>query len=460
MTNPPQEEQLEQWIHPVTGERAQLNLGGQGTVVEFGGQRVTHLAPPFDLAAEKEKLRRETEQNWHPMIVHSWFRNLESQFGSPEAARQHFLGLGFPEALWDELLHFKEQEAQARLGRTHRLPLPAESLLDQPDIRRRFAAVWAEAVQIVPPSPDTTLRGGQAALRERGFLRVTARRPDGSLWLPPALEGDRPALEASERPVLRLAADPGRTPKPWESQVGGTPYRRLGSPWPVSREDEPRPLVFLAQLNFAEINPEGRALPDFPSTGLLQFFILNADFYGAELSFDWTDDTGFRVLYLPDVVEDVTKLDRSVPPISVPDDLWFELPFDPPHHAYDQRPWPVPAVALRAVPDREPISGADEGRAALLGLPAQVWDDEAASAKVSALYALSPGGHKVGGFPDFTQPDPRNDSERGWPLLLQLDSDPSLNLLWGDRGTANFFIRPEDLEKLDFSRVAYHWDCG
>lgn len=459
MTNPPQEEQLEQWIHPVTGERAQLNLGGQETVVEFGDQRVTHLAPPFDLAAEKEKLRRETEQNWHPMIVHSWFRNLESQFGSPEAARQHFLGLGFPEALWDELLHFKEQETQARLGRTHRLPLPAGSLLDQPEIRRLFASVWADAVQIVPPPPETTLHGQQAALREQGFLRVTARRPDGSLWLPPVLEADRPALEASERPVVRLAADPERTPRPWESRVGGTPYRLRGSAWPLSRGEEPRPLVFLAQINFAEINPGGRVLPDFPSAGLLQFFILNADFYGAELSFNWTDDTGFRVLYLPEVVAEEAGLDLGAPPTPVAEAYGLNLPFTV-RGAGGAQPWPVPAVALSAVPDREPVSGADEDASALLGLSADPWETGEARSRHGALYELSPGGHKVGGYPDFTQPDPRNEDERAWPLLLQLDSDPRLNLMWGDVGTANFFIRRGDLRRRDFSHVAYHWDCG
>jgi uncharacterized protein YwqG len=30
---------------------------------------------------------------------------------------------------------------------------------------------------------------------------------------------------------------------------------------------------------------------------------------------------------------------------------------------------------------------------------------------------------------------------------------------FGDSGVANFFISPSDLERLDFSRVLYTWDC-
>ena len=71
--------------------------------------------------------------------------------------------------------------------------------------------------------------------------------------------------------------------------------------------------------------------------------------------------------------------------------------------------------------------------------------------------ALDGSGHKLGGYPYFTQEDPR--SAEGMELLLQLDSDDSVNMMWGDVGVGNFFIAPEDLKRGDFSRVAYSWDC-
>nr|WP_088909012.1 DUF1963 domain-containing protein [Brevibacillus formosus] len=30
---------------------------------------------------------------------------------------------------------------------------------------------------------------------------------------------------------------------------------------------------------------------------------------------------------------------------------------------------------------------------------------------------------------------------------------------WGDSGVSNFFVRREDLLRLDFSKVSYTWDC-
>ena len=50
-------------------------------------------------------------------------------------------------------------------------------------------------------------------------------------------------------------------------------------------------------------------------------------------------------------------------------------------------------------------------------------------------------------------------------LLFQLDSEMRDTgkggdlVLWGDCGVCNFFIARTDLEKLDFSRVLYNWDC-
>lgn len=66
-------------------------------------------------------------------------------------------------------------------------------------------------------------------------------------------------------------------------------------------------------------------------------------------------------------------------------------------------------------------------------------------------------GHQVGGYPSFTQEDPRTaDDPR--ILLFQLDSEAG-KITWGDVGIANFFIDPDDLARWDFSRVAYNWDC-
>lgn len=45
-------------------------------------------------------------------------------------------------------------------------------------------------------------------------------------------------------------------------------------------------------------------------------------------------------------------------------------------------------------------------------------------------------------------------------LLLQINSDFNQDIMWGDVGLGNFFIRKEDLKQLNFSNVLYNWDCG
>lgn len=63
---------------------------------------------------------------------------------------------------------------------------------------------------------------------------------------------------------------------------------------------------------------------------------------------------------------------------------------------------------------------------------------------------------QVGGYPFFTQSDPRS-ADDGEVLLFQLNSVK--DIMWGDAGVANFFIDREALKNRDFSHVMYNWDC-
>src|SRR5688572_18157064 len=71
-------------------------------------------------------------------------------------------------------------------------------------------------------------------------------------------------------------------------------------------------------------------------------------------------------------------------------------------------------------------------------------------------------GHKLGGYPYFTQNDPREfETYKGeeYRLLFQMDTDDEAGIMWGDCGVANFFISEQDLASKNFSRVLYNWDC-
>ena len=53
------------------------------------------------------------------------------------------------------------------------------------------------------------------------------------------------------------------------------------------------------------------------------------------------------------------------------------------------------------------------------------------------------------------------EDEKPYVLLLQIDSEDNseIEILWGDSGIYNFFIKQSALKNLDFSNVLYRWDC-
>lgn len=69
-------------------------------------------------------------------------------------------------------------------------------------------------------------------------------------------------------------------------------------------------------------------------------------------------------------------------------------------------------------------------------------------------------GHKLLGYPAFTQSDPRDynkEYNKYDTLLLQIDTDD--DIMWGDCGVANFFVNKKDLENMNFNNILYNWDC-
>jgi uncharacterized protein YwqG len=57
--------------------------------------------------------------------------------------------------------------------------------------------------------------------------------------------------------------------------------------------------------------------------------------------------------------------------------------------------------------------------------------------------------------------DPRLDAEaRRWELLLQVDSDDDLDMMWGDVGTLYWMARPEDLANNDLANISFTWQCA
>ena len=196
----------------------------------------------------------------------------------------------------------------------------------------------------------------------------------------------------------------------------------------------------LAQLNFEE-TPR---LEGFPEKGLLQFWIGDDEYFGADLDSP-ENQADFRVRFFPEIEKDTSRLRADFPDwasfdMPLPTDSSFSIDFEA-------------TEELMSVADFrfENEFGADFFEQFDKRSDA-VWEEfeEISSAP----------GHKIGGYPHFSQEDPRfEEAHPPTVLLFQLDSDDEMDLMWGDAGVANFFIREADLARLDFSHVHFNWDC-
>jgi uncharacterized protein YwqG len=249
-------------------------------------------------------------------------------------------------------------------------------------------------------------------------------------------------LQVTQKPVINIELEAMQNDDAMVSKVGGAPYWPKGQVYPKSSAG--KPLFLLAQIRFDEVP----AMPGYPDAGMLQFFIADTDYYGANFDGDYSvaqlsQQKDFRVVYWP-------KLESEIQAIEVTaSDL---LPHDP------KKPRRMKFNASQML-----ISASDFRFDAIFGANYyDVLEKYAADNKLDndsltdAMWERFSGGeHMIGGYPYFTQEDPRD--EEGMELLFQLDSDDEM--MWGDVGVGNFFISPADLQRRDFSRVMYNWDC-
>ena len=217
-------------------------------------------------------------------------------------------------------------------------------------------------------------------------------------------------------------------PSVFESKIGGLGYIPHDKDFPT--DSNGNQLRLLAQIECDKIQLDG-----FMKTGLLQFWILNDDVAGIDV-WGTTNQDGFRVIYYPEIDKTVTKeeIESKFVKNEYDDDEYNGFPV-----------FRECGMSFEKSKDKEFDYNTD---------------DEEILEEYDSL-----SGHKVGGYPYFTQSDPRPDMENGDYydfLLFQLDTDyigKEDVVMWGDSGVGNFFINSEKLKNRDFSDVLYNWDC-
>lgn len=241
------------------------------------------------------------------------------------------------------------------------------------------------------------------------------------------------AIKATELPML--AADFGDSPprSTTSSQLGGTPWWPAGKPYPTGLRGNP--LLLLAQINFAETP----ALDPFPRSGLLQIFIGSDDAYGCSFGGVSEGDDFVCVFH-----EDLTV--SATPPPAINYDR--ENMFSPLEH-------PLTPLALTFRLCSMTVDSTDYRLETLLP---EIFRDGAKLDAYRDQQNTPP--IRLGGYPTFTQDDPRFHSEPGAIgdfALLTVDTTDGV--MWGDSGVGQFLIHEDDLRRRDFSRVVYNWDC-
>ena len=255
------------------------------------------------------------------------------------------------------------------------------------------------------------------------------------------------------RKVINIKTDEKADLKLTESKFGGYPYWPSGMEYPVNSAGDK--LVLLAQINLSDVND-----PLLPDAGLLQFFISCDDINGLD------DDKGYKVVYHKDIDPSVTEASVKELGIKAASDLDVEN---------DEYMPLSKSYALTFSEDTEYINHrCNTFEKAFSDRLKELYDIDMDEIEIDGYYklynflnkedyeyltdALNDGtGHKIFGYPFFTQEDPRENGENDI-LLFQMDTDGE-DIMWGDSGVGGFFINEENLKNLDFDKAVYNWDC-
>lgn len=230
------------------------------------------------------------------------------------------------------------------------------------------------------------------------------------------------SILATKRERVLLSCEPANSLGLVVSKAGGRGYLPKKMEYP--KNEDGTPLTLLAQINFSEM-PN---LECFPKTGLLAFY---HDYLDDLTGLDFDDQTkqnGFRVLYFETVDEPSYSVEEQ--------DALFE--------SVDEAGVPVVdgEFCLRGVLAEQVIlKDSYDFEKAYGGSFYELLDDWTGEdeRKIDSLYELDSSSSQLGGYPFFTQEDPRLGEEKAYhdTLLFQLDSDD--NIMWGDMGVGNFF---------------------
>lgn len=248
------------------------------------------------------------------------------------------------------------------------------------------------------------------------------------------------AFQKTEQTALAITATYTDNPIVTGSRFGGQAYWQDGVVMPT--DSNGRALTLLVQINFAELPRHA----DLPDKGILQFFMPTDDeHYGANLQeVGGEDQLVVKFWQAPEVDKAVMSSvdidENTLVPVFGAHSLTFQTQTDCAN---------IDTIECAEILNANPFEVLED--VALNEKEEQLFFD--AITEYTASY-----GHKLLGYPNFINSDPRENGD--YRLLLQIDTDREgdNDIMWGDNGIGQLFIRNTDLLARRFDRVWLYWD--
>lgn len=224
-------------------------------------------------------------------------------------------------------------------------------------------------------------------------------------------------------------------PSIMDNKIGGVPYYPIHEVYPVDKDGNP--MALLLQVNLAEID-----LEDYPKEGILEVFI--------DSKLNWPCQ--YVIKYFKEGLE----YQKDLPVVSLDDFITktpIKITFEKNicHMAYgDYRFLSVMKSIVSEIYDTNisTIFDLDD-----VFKDVDDWYDK-------FIDVLTIHGGNIGGYPDFTQTDPRDDIIENYEeCLFKIDSNLSKKIMIGDSGILFGLIAKENIKNKNFENMFVDWDC-
>lgn len=237
------------------------------------------------------------------------------------------------------------------------------------------------------------------------------------------------------------------------SKIGGIPYMPIGEDWPKDSNGDEMPL--LLQVNFKEMNSK-----QFPDHGILEIFLDKSLGYPPEYVIKYYEkiDNEYRKDINPvDVSEFVTENSYKI---------IFKDAIDYMHTSDYRFEEEINKILEDIIKDKKKTdeivkyarltkSRIAENARDTREIVSETIIDEICD-KIENIQIT------MGGYPDFTQSDPRSyekSKENLAECLFKLDSCGEHEFYIGDAGILSVLISMEDLKNAKFESAQLDWDC-